>query len=151
MNPFSNQDGIKSYLEGLGIPFLTNMPLNNPGMQKQMQDIMNQSMSGFGGMGNPAAQAQEPPSNQPDYQVFETNNGVIVRLPVIIDDDTRPRLYMDSHHLYVKEFPDQNEELTIQLPAPINPKEANVSYKNGILEAQLMKRTSPSVTEINFD
>ncbi|WP_027725379.1 hypothetical protein [Tuberibacillus calidus] len=148
MNPFFNPDQLKTYIENMQKPFLQGMPFKPEDIQKYVMDTVSQFMPDFLKNDNIAFKRTQPES---EVQVFETHDFVIARIPTRFDSNLRPRLSMDSYHLYVKGLPDRNEELKLQLPCPVKPKYAKAEYKNGILEVRMLKQGPEATREINID
>jgi len=148
MNPFFNLDQLKSYIENMQKPFLQGMPLKPEDIQKYVMESVNQFMPDFlRGGHQPSPQSR----SEQDIQMFETHDFVIVRIPMRFDGSHRPRLSMDSFHLYVRELSESNEELKLRLPCPIKPKYAKADYKDGVLEVRMLKQGPEPMREINID
>ncbi|MGV3489057.1 MAG: hypothetical protein ACO1OC_10785 [Tuberibacillus sp.] len=148
MNPFFNLDNLKTYIENMQKPFLQGTPFKPEEIQKYVMDSINQFMPDFlKNNGN----AMPRTGVKPDVQVFETHDFVIARIPAHFEDHSRPRLSMDTYHLYVKGLPDTNEELKLQLPCPIKPKYAKAEYRSGVLEVRMLKQGPEPTRDINID
>lgn len=151
MNPFFDLNNLKSYIDEMQKPFMqgTQQP-NSDQIQKQIMNTINQFMPDFLKNGNNMMQSS--PSQTPqDIQLFETHDFVIARIPTQFDSSIRPRLSMDTFHLYVRGLPDRNEEIKLRLPCPIKPKYAKAEYKDGILEVRMLKQGPEPTMEINID
>ncbi|GGH87717.1 hypothetical protein JOD43_004033 [Pullulanibacillus pueri] len=145
MGPFINPDDIKSYIESFKKPFMNGQMPNNEEIQRLVMDSVDQFLPEFL-RGKTSAQNQQP---NEDYQVFETHDFVIARLPLKQEAHHPPKLLMDTYHLYIQGLPNNDKELTIKLPAPIRPKNAKAELKNGILEVRMQKRGPEPMSEIS--
>lgn len=158
MFPFNNPNDIQSYMGNFKQPFGTGMP-NGEDIQKMVYDSINQSMPNFAGNDQQQQQPQNrsshskknsKPANQ---QVFETHDLVIARIPIDSTSNQRiqPRIFIDSHNLYIKDLPNESDDISIPLPVPVRPKVAKADYKKGILEVRMQKSGPEPLTEINMN
>ncbi|MFC7393539.1 hypothetical protein [Scopulibacillus cellulosilyticus] len=168
MFPFSNPNDVQSYVDNMKQPFMQGFPFNGTDIQKMVNDSIQQAFPDF--LKDPENQQnqqnQQNQSNQQmnrssqaagnqsssNYQVFETHDFVIARIPVDqTDERAHPRIYMDTYHLYVKGLPNDPNGLKIPLPSPVRPKFAKAEYKSNILEIRMLKKGPEPLTEINMD
>ncbi|MBM7646523.1 hypothetical protein JOD45_002753 [Scopulibacillus daqui] len=163
MFPFSNPNDLQTYIDNMKQPFMQGFPFNGADIQKMVNDSIQQAFPDFlkNQRNEPDSQNQRfnrsagtsgQQSASHDYQVFETHDFVIARIPIDrIDGRIQPRIYMDTYHLYVKGLPDDPDDLKIPLPSPVRPKFAKAEYKSNILEIRMLKKGPEPLTEISVD
>ena len=149
MGPFLNPKDIQDYIEQMRKPLMEGQ-MNGEEIQKKILESIDQFLPPF--LRGQSAPQNEKKSPDPavNYQVFETHDFVIARIPIKQEEYFPPKLLMDTYHLYVNHLPDQ-KDLTIKLPSPIRPKNAKAEFKDGILEVRMLKRGPEPMTEISIN
>ncbi|WP_085523039.1 hypothetical protein [Tuberibacillus sp. Marseille-P3662] len=144
MGSFFNPEDIQKYIDQTKKSFEGGFPFDGESIHKQVADSINDFMPDF-------LQEQMPDRSQSrsNHQVFETHDYVILRMPW--KSEQKPKLYMDSHHLYVPRHDNTDIQETITLPAPIKANIARAEIKDHILEVRMMKDGPEPMTEINVD
>jgi HSP20 family molecular chaperone IbpA len=138
------------------------------GIEKFVKDMMGQMMpSQMQGTMNPQdwmnmgdkSQTNQESTNTSDqtlsYSVFETHHHVFIRIK-IKDEEwlSKMRLYHTSNQLIVEHIPNEDDKLTITLPAIVKRKGTSANHKDGILEIKIPKNIDMQYSEIeltNYD
>src|SRR5690242_8205841 len=82
MNPFFNSDNLKAYIENMQKPFMQGTPLKSEDIQTHVMDSINHFLPDFL-KGDQVSNGFTP--SQQNYQVYETHDFVIARIPTVFD------------------------------------------------------------------
>lgn len=121
----------------------------NQMMPSQMQDILHSQ-----DWTKQKMKREEPPSSQNSnhplsYSVFETHHHIYIR--ILIKDEawlSQMKLFHTSNQLIVEHIPNDEDKLTIILPAIVRKKGTTANYKDGVLEIKLLKNIDMQFSEI---
>lgn len=149
IQPNSNQDepldesNIEDYWKKVLSTIFSNKNDNFPvaWLQPFMEQIQHS-------MANPFLQRKDS-QQASDIQLFETFDFIIIRFFVPDASIVKNiKLYHTSNQVFIENFPKEGEKKRITLPALVQKKGSNATFKEGIIEMILIKKQDSHLTEI---
>lgn len=137
-------------------------PLNPNEIERFVKEMMGQMMSGqMQGMMNNSewmSSSNSPQQNNADvktngaalsYSVCDTHNHIFVRIGIKEESWLSTlKLYLTTNQLIIEHIPNQNDKITVTLPAIVRKKGTTTSYKDEILEVKIPKNIDMQYSEI---
>ncbi len=150
-NNQANNSGSQNPFSNWSSPFQQGFPFNSQQIQEHINNTIANSMPDFLRTNNEVPQSNRPSSSKSNIEVFETHDFVVARIPVP-NEQTKPKLSLDTYKLYVKGLPDEpNGEVVVPLPSAIKPKYTKAEFKSGVLEVRMLKKGPEPMTDITIE
>ena len=90
------------------------------------------------------------PSEQPFPEIFETNEYVYVKLPVLQEEVGNITIQHTNTQLIVNNYPKQSEQNKYMLPSPVKRKGTKARYVEGYLEIQFLRLKEHSISNVDI-
>lgn len=126
--------------------------MNPKEVENYIQQVMKNVFGGDLSQGFPfqGEFPEKESNNERKPDIFETNDYVYVKLPLIDSEKRNIKLQHTTHQLIVMNYPKDSDQTKYMLPSPVRRKGTKARYFDNMIEIQFIKLIENSLSEIDI-